>query len=337
MKRSMIYVLFVTLIAFSIPNSAFGRDFISLKYPSPDRTLAIKLLPLGSNHGEKSINVDDLWDCELQVFDKEGQKRFAYLLTRESSDPARFYDAGSRGGNYQGNGLRYGAWSSNSKYFVFTIYALNGDGSGQWPVLVYSRDNNTVFNLNRSLERVYDPNFSFVNDEVIRVKILDSSKPINYTTRELPLKTLDINITDQIQNRKERSNDHSEETSSGVDPEVLKIPGNISTIVSSPFYRLILVEGGFDVIQHKAFLQWLKEPSGEQNEIKVTRTAEVKELNSGKWRLFDPKFENPHEVTLDAYFRFSNCSHAVTISLRKDGTYSFSGDLTLKDDEVWNK
>jgi len=116
--------------------------------------------------------------------------------------------------------------------------------------------------------------------------------------------------------------------------DVLSVAPSVSAVVSSADCRVVIVERGFDPISHEAYLQWLVRPHESEKQATVVTTVPLAELSSGMWRIYDPKFINPHTITLAACFRFLDRRHEVTITLTDSGHYILHGDLTVRADEL---
>jgi len=116
--------------------------------------------------------------------------------------------------------------------------------------------------------------------------------------------------------------------------ELPPVAPEVSAVASSAGRRVVIVEGGFDVISHTVYLQWLREPRSREEKPEVVATVLVGELPEGFWRVSDLKFVDPTTAAFSAYFRLSDRPHEVTITFAAPARYTLRGDLTVREDEI---
>ncbi len=82
-----------------------------------------------------------------------------------------------------GMSINRGAWTADSKFFVFNAQALGGHQPWHWPVYFYSRSTNSVRVLDNYLGPIVAPDFTIRPPHIIGTRVLemqnDLGKPIS--------------------------------------------------------------------------------------------------------------------------------------------------------------
>ena len=94
-------------------------------------------------------------------------------------------------------------------------------------------------------------------------------------------------------------------------------------------YRLIVTSGGFEHVTSRLYLQWLSDPSSEEDTTVVLRTIELSDIDSAGWRLYDLRIRMNNgkwEATVDGQNPHTEpmAKTRWRISLGPPGTFQIS-------------
>jgi hypothetical protein len=155
MNKIVLFILF--LLVFGGAGSASPPK--GQVYPSPDGAVTARISQLSASCAESFIEV---------------RTAKGHLLLHKSY--------GSPDCDH-GMGINRGAWTADSKFFVFNAQASGGHQPWHWPVYFYNRSVNSLRVLDNYIGPIVAPDFTIKPQHIIETRVLemqnDRGKPIS--------------------------------------------------------------------------------------------------------------------------------------------------------------